>query len=308
MRSVFILNPNAGKRKSAAALAQKIETFFKSRGEAAEVVWTQRPGDGRRLARALSETGEPLRLFACGGDGSVFDVLNGMAGREHCTLGVLPCGTGNDFLRSFTGREHFESLEDQLAGREVRLDVLQAGEHYCLNQASLGLDAQVCAHKDAFRRLPLVGGQAAYVLALLVCFFTAIRHRFTISVDGGPPQPGEYLLAVAANGRFYGGGFESAPHARPNDGLLDSLSITAVSRLRVLSLLRRYARGEHLSYPICHYRQGHTLRVTAEKEMALNLDGEVFRAQDVTLCLRPGFLRFWLPRGSDFHIPPQPQA
>ena len=297
MKNVFIINPKAGKRSSAERLTQQIEQICGQNGIPYEICVTQKKGEGTEIARRFAQSGEEVRVFACGGDGSAFDVLNGIAGYENAAMGIIPCGTGNDFLKYFETTAPFSSVEAQLDGIEYRLDVIRCGERYCLNQASMGLDAQVCAHKDKFNRLPFVGGQLAYVLALLYCFFSAIKNRFTVQIDQHPEIEGDFLLAVAANGRFYGGGFESAPLARTDDGLLECMAVQSVSRLRILSLLKKYEKGQHLNLPICHYRQGKVMRVASRKPTVVNLDGEVFDGTQAKFEILPAFVRFVLPKG-----------
>jgi YegS/Rv2252/BmrU family lipid kinase len=298
MKNIFIINPKAGKRSSVKKLTAKIEEYFKNSPEEYEIHITHSKGDGTALACSLAMTGEEMRIFACGGDGSNYDVLNGIAGYDNVVMGVIPCGTGNDFLKYFEGSEHFSVLEDQMAGDECRLDAIRAGDLYCLNQASMGLDAQVCAHKDKFSRLPMIGGQLAYILALFYCFFSAIQNRFTVKIDDHPAVEKDFLLAVAANGRFYGGGFQSAPYAQADDGLLECMTIDTVSRFRIISLLKKYTKGQHIGLPICTYRRGKSMTVQSDKEVFVNLDGEVYPAKEVTLEVVPNFVRFLVPKGA----------
>ena len=304
MKHIFIINPQAGKSSSFRALKKQIEDCFAAcPQEDYEICLTHHAGEGTEIARRFAQSGEEVRVHACGGDGSAFDVLNGIMGFPNAAMGVIPRGTGNDFLKIFNNQELFAQLDSQLSGEVVLLDAILAGDKYCLNQASMGLDAQVCAHKDKFRRWPLVGGQVAYVLALLYCFFSAIRNRFTVTVDHKPVAQGDYLLAVAANGRFYGGGFQSAPTAMPNDGEMECMTIKSVSRFRILSLLKKYSKGKHVGLPICQYGRGKTMTVCSQKPTVYNLDGEVFYAQEITFQMVPDAVRFVVPKGCEM-IPP----
>ncbi len=297
MKNIFILNPKAGKKGLAQKLEKEIVSYFETHGGDYEICYTHKGGEGKAIAKAHAEKGEPVRIFACGGDGSTFDVLNGMIGYPNAVLGVLPCGTGNDFLKYFENSGLFSCLDAQMAGKTVTIDAIQAGDAYCLNQASMGLDAKVCEHKDKFRRLPFVGGKLAYTLALLFCFFTALKNQFTVQVDNNQPLSGEFLFSIAANGRYYGGGYMSAPKALADDGLLDCITITPVSRLRILSLLNQYTRGEHLDLPICTFTRGKTLKVTCPKEAPVNLDGEVVFKKEITFEIVPHAVAFSLPKG-----------
>ncbi len=297
MKNVFILNPKAGKKGQAQKLEQTIVSYFKTHGGDYEICHTHAQGEGKTIAKTHAEKGDPVRIFACGGDGSTFDVLNGMIEYPNAVLGVLPCGTGNDFSKYFENANLFSCLDAQMAGQTVTIDAIRAGDAYCLNQASMGLDAKVCEHKDKFRRLPFVGGQLAYTLALVYCFFTAIQNEFTVQVDEAKPLHGKFLFSIAANGRYYGGGYMSAPQALADDGLLDCVTITPVSRLRILSLLKKYTRGEHLHMPICTFTRGKSLTVTCPKEAPVNLDGEVIFKKEITFEIQPGAVRFSLPKG-----------
>lgn len=297
MKNIFILNPKAGKKGLTQKLEKEIISYFKANGGEYEICCTHQSGEGKTIANAHAKKGEPVRIFACGGDGSAFDVLNGIIGYPNAVLGVLPCGTGNDFLKYFENANLFSCLDAQMAGQTVTIDAIKAGDSYCLNQASMGLDAKVCEHKDKFSRLPFVGGKLAYTLALLYCFFTALKNKFTVQVDNNQPMSGEFLFSIAANGRYYGGGYMSAPKALVDDGLIDCVTITPVSRLRILSLLNKYTRGEHLDLPICTFLKGKKLTVTCPKEAPVNLDGEVVWGKEITFEIAPNAVAFSLPKG-----------
>ena len=298
MKNVFIINPTSGKNRHRQKRIKAIEAYAEKNPDACQICYTTCKGDGTRIARSFAESGEDVRIFACGGDGSTFDVLNGIYGYQNVVLGVFPAGTGNDFLKIFSNNEHFYNLEDQLAGTECVLDAIRAGEYVCINQATMGLDAHVAANKDKFSRLPLIGGQLAYVLSLLYCFFSAIKNRMTVQIDDQDPIENDFLFAVAANGRFYGGGFQSAPLALPNDGMLDCMTIDSVSRLKIISLLGKYTRGEHIGLSFCTYQNGKKMRVVSQKDTIVNLDGEIFPAKEVSFEVIPKGVRFSLPRGS----------
>ena len=107
MKNIFILNPKAGKKGLAPKLEKDIRTYFETHGGEYEICYTHQSGEGKIIAEAHAKKGEPVRIFACGGDGSTFDVLNGLIGYPNAVLGVLPCGTGNDFLKYFENAHLF---------------------------------------------------------------------------------------------------------------------------------------------------------------------------------------------------------
>lgn len=301
MRNVFIVNPNAGKPGRAAALCEHIRSRFSEIGGKYKIHIAKNRSDGRELALQEASKGDEVRIFACGGDGTAFHVLNGMTGFKNAALGIIPCGTANDFIKYFGEKSHdiFSDIGAQLSGCVRRVDAVKALGQYALNQCSIGMDADVCANKDRFSRLPLIDGQAAYIMSLFYCFLSSIKNRLTIQIDKSEPVTGDFLFAVAANGRYYGGGFKSAPDAILDDGMIDCLAIDSVSRLKIASLLKCYTRGDHVGKPFCHLKRGKRMTVTAKKETAVNMDGEVYMTKEVTFEAAPNAVRLVVPRGCE---------
>lgn len=295
MQNLFIINPNAGKQRHIKRLIDNIECFFADKNETYEIIVTEDCEHSTAIAREYAQKGQEMRIFACGGDGTVCNVFNGVAGYKNVILGAIPCGTGNDFMKSFGDSTAFSDLNKQLNGSVVEIDAIKVGKYYALNQASMGLDALVCYHKSKFSRLPLIKGKMAYVLSLIYCFFTGIKNHFTITIGDTHKEEGEFLFAIGANGRYCGGGFMSAPEALVSDGILDCLSIKSVSRLRILSLLSKYSKGKHLGLDICTYQKAEKITVKANKPTPVNIDGEVIFAEEITFEVLPKFVRFNVP-------------
>ena len=111
-----------------------------------------------------------LGMFACGGEGTVFEVLNGTVGYSNVELGVIPCGSANDFLKFFESRDNFLDIAEQIDGETVEMDLIKAGKNYCLNGCSVGMDAIVARDMSIFKNWPLVSGSFAYTLAIVKTF------------------------------------------------------------------------------------------------------------------------------------------
>ena len=111
MRHLFLINPHAGKYDRTQEMREKLRTALAGRDEPWEAAVTQYPGHGAELARAAAERGEPVRIYACGGDGTVNEVANGIIGYDNAAMTVIPVGTGNDFLKNF-GPEDMEKFRD----------------------------------------------------------------------------------------------------------------------------------------------------------------------------------------------------
>ena len=161
MRNVFIVNPAAGKKDGLPKLQKQVERVFPHGGY--ELYTTQGPGDARDIAARAVAVGDQVRLYACGGDGTLNEVANAAAGHAHAAVTNLPMGTGNDFLRIFgkEGRRRFGDVAALREGPEKALDVMDCNGLLGLNVVCAGVDARVAADVDRFKRLPLVGHSLA---------------------------------------------------------------------------------------------------------------------------------------------------
>nr|WP_283243658.1 hypothetical protein [Feifania hominis] len=179
--------------------------------------------------------------------------------------------------------------------------MIRCGERVAVNLCNIGFDARVAKNMVRFKKLPLVSGSAAYTLSLVGCFFTGLFSRMNILLDGEQRLHGRYLLAVAANGICYGGGYYPTPEARIDDGLIEFCAVKKLSRLSMARLIKSYKCGEHLHddrfAPHLHYRRCRTLTVEGERDLVVCLDGEIFTAPRVELEILPGALAFLVPAG-----------
>lgn len=304
MRDIYIVNPHAGKKGAAEAFAETVKVFHEKNGGAYEVQYTEYAGHGEVLARQAAETGENVRIWAVGGDGTLLEVARGAAHHKNAAVGVFPRGSGNDFVRMFGGREAFLNMERQHAGRAVCIDMIRTGHGGAANICSLGFDAKVADRMADFRRLPLVKGELSYILALAVTFFSSLSDRMEITLENelGDTEhfSGDYMVVLAGNGQWYGGGFHAAPKADLSDGLLDFVLITRPALWRIPKLLGMYKRGEHLDDESCAdvipYRRGRWIEVRGEGEFVSNMDGNCVHVQDTERYeILPGALNFIVP-------------
>lgn len=294
MRHLFLINPAAGKRDHTREFQAQIATACS--GLEYEVQVSQKPGDITRLARQAAQSGEPLRIYACGGDGTLNEVVNGVVGFPHVAITHFPGGSGNDFIKIFRDTTPFFQLEALLDPAEAEFDLITCNEDYALNVCSLGLDARIAAEASRYKRLPLVTGSGAYILSALVNTVKGIHRPYRIILDG-EMLDGEFTLVFAGNGRWYGGGFHPMPDADPCDGLLNVLLIQPVSRLQVAAIIGKYKAGRYAEYPalIRHVRTQH-LEVQCPAPVEINLDGELRWAQTVQIGVAKEKIRFFYPK------------
>lgn len=309
MKYWFIVNPVAGKGKFAAHICERIRKHFDGADLSYEICMTECRGDATRIAREICEMNPAEKvIFACGGDGMVSEVASGIAGYGAVTLGVIPAGTGNDFVRSFTCPKLFTSLDAQMAGEPVSIDAIHyTGDDgldaYALNILNMGFDCYVVACADRAKKLPLVASSFAYYVGILMAMVNKPGLKGEISVDGEPFKEFDLMFLLAANGRFYGGGYYPAPYALMQDGKIDLCRVKNVSRIELLRLLDSYKKGTFLIQPriiekeIAEYRRCDRFTVRFPKPTAVCGDGEITETVTLHAEICPAKIRLLLPKG-----------
>lgn len=300
MRHVFILNPVAGKNKSALALRGRIDAYFARHSELEySVRLTDGVGSATRIAAEECARGGALRLYACGGDGTLQETANGIpVGSTDVELAVIPCGSGNDYVRTYGKAEEFLDLDNVIGGEAIAVDAIDCGELISLNIASIGLDASVGKQMQKYKSLPGVNGSMAYNIAVVdvICHPIGVDMKIEIDcVDGTIRRDGKYLMTLAANGRFYGGGYQGAPTAVVDDGMLDFVLVKKISRFQIPFVLGKYKAGTHEGVQCIETIRGTEMRVKAAKSMVCNIDGECFTTDSIQFRLISNAYRFVLP-------------
>lgn len=305
MRDIYIINPKAGKRDTALQFMERAKAYHAEHGGDYELRLTQRAGHGEEIAREYAETGEEVRLWAVGGDGTLLEIVRGAANRKNATVGVFPCGSGNDFVRVFGKKEIFLNFDRQMNGTPRGIDMIHTEHGDAVNICSLGFDAKVADQMANYKQLPAVTGEAAYVISLAKCLFGKLADPMKVTLwdENGEEKSysGEFMFALAGNGRWYGGGFCGAPKAVLDDGLLDFVLIRKPAFYRIPALIGKYKNGEHIDSErfadLLIYARGTKIRMESEIEMVSNMDGNCVRAKSETFSVMPGALRFMLPEG-----------
>lgn len=305
MRDVYIINPKAGKKNMAVLFMEKIKAHHAANGGAYEIHLTQRAGHGEELSRAAAERAGEVRIWAVGGDGTVLEIVRGAAHRENAAVGIFPCGSGNDFVRSFAPREVFMNFERQMRGKAHVIDMVRTAHGDAVNICSLGFDARVADEMTRYKHIPAVSGELSYTLSLVKCLFGRLAEHMKVRIlnESGEWEEfaGDFMFSLAGNGRWYGGGYCGAPRAKLDDGLLDFVLIRKPALHRIPPLVGRYKRGEHLDSPLFAdwlvYRRGTRMEMESENEMVANMDGLCIHTNRETYTVLPGALRLLLPEG-----------
>lgn len=299
MRHYFILNPAAGKADRTAELSEKIHRAYA--GLDYEIAVSQYKGNCTELARAAAQAGDEIRIYACGGDGTLNEIVNGIIGCPNAAITSLTAGSGNDFVRNFSDPAPFADPANFLDADESELDLIHCSEGcYSINICSMGIDARIGTQMANYKQLPLVSGPGAYILSTVVNVVKGIHHPYRIEVDGEIIDGRQSLICIC-NGRWYGGGFHPVPEATLDDGLLDVLIVRSVSRVTVAKVIGDYKKGLYTNYPqyIRHLRC-RSIRICCEKAEEINLDGELLYGTDVTFSIPEEKIRFFYPKGLSF--------
>ena len=297
MKHLFIINPAAGKYDHTAELSNKIREILGRLGLDWSIRVSKEPGDCTAITKEAAASGEETRVYACGGDGTLNEVVCGAAGAENLAVSHLPCGSGNDFIKNFSEPSAFFELERLLDPEEAKLDLIQVGEDHSISICSMGIDARIGTEIQRYKRLPLVSGKGAYNLSTVVNLIKGIHRHYVVELNGQTIDD-RFTLICVCNGRYYGGGYCPVPEALPNDGKLEVLLVKKVSRLQVAGIIGKYKVGRYADFPEV-FRRFTTDRVLihCDREEVVNLDGEARWGKDVEIRLSDRKLRFFYPRG-----------
>ena len=302
MKHLFIINPAAGSRDRTKKYSVAVHEACTARDLDYRIEVSAAPGECTRLAREAAETGEEYRIYACGGDGTLNEVVAGAAGYDNVSVSVYSGGSGNDFVKLFDDPKAFFDLDRLLDSEEATFDLIRCNDDISLNICSVGLDARIGTDVAHYKRIPLLSGFRAYVVSTLINVIRGIAEHYVVEINGEKIE-GEMTMICVCNGRFYGGGFNPVPEADPTDGLLDVLLVKKVSRLQVPGVIGKYKAGQYQKLPhlVRHFRTD-KVTIHCDKPTSINLDGELRVAETVEMSVAKEKIRFFYPKGLTFAL------
>lgn len=306
MKYCFILNPAAGKGTSIDTLEAQINAACREKEVTFEIYRTVGIGDAQDYVKrtVAQNTTEAYRFYACGGDGTICEVMNGIMeldNPERVALGVMPIGTGNDFVRNFTNNENFMEVEAQLEAHERAIDLLRANDIYCINMINIGFDCEVVSKTAEIKRKRFVPKSMAYTLSLIATLLRKPGMKAKLSIDGKEAKDVHYLLTTYANGAFCGGGFHSNPKSSLNDGKIDTILVNNISRIRFILLVGAYKKGTHIAKKYektLKNEKFDSIDLYFEEPTNISIDGEIVSVKELHISLARNALRILIPEGS----------
>jgi diacylglycerol kinase (ATP) len=289
MRSCIILNPRAGS-------AEQSETLREALAGHAEITLyeTDRAGHATDLAASALEAGYE-QIVAAGGDGTIHEVVNGLAADfTRARLGVIPLGTGNDLARTLAiPADPLEALHVVMTGAEHWIDLMKVESTgqvtYGINVAAGGFSGQV--DEVVTEELKAGWGPLAYLLGAARIVPDLTGYNTTIAWEDGPVERVEALNIVVANGRTCAGGFQVAPLANPEDGLLDVIIVRYGDVLDLAGVAARLLGGNYLNSDQVMDHRVRSVHIASQPGMWFNVDGELFTSQPIAFTVLPQVLR-----------------
>lgn len=272
-----ILNPRAGHRK-AHSLAGSIESELTGLGLEVTIAESNGPGHITDLALQAADAGHQ-NIAIAGGDGSLCEAVNGlMRSQSEPALGVIPVGTGNDFVKTAGLATNWQDACRDIAracrgDRQLpRVDVGVCNGHYFMNCLGIGLDARIALEANGLKHF---GGHTVYLIAVLKTLWKGIpRPMARIEWDGNKLEQ-EICLMTVCNGQIVGSMFKMAPNARVDDGLLDVVVARGVSRLEALRLVHRVIAGTHEGLAKIHCMRTRQVSIHLDEPTPVEADGEL---------------------------------
>jgi diacylglycerol kinase (ATP) len=291
---LVLANPAAGHGRVRRLGAEAVR-LLESAGLKVETIVSRGPGHLEAVAAAEAQRGR-ARLVAIGGDGTLSEVARGLlaSGEAPAVLGIVPLGTGNDFIKTMGLPRHWRAACRQLAAgcRPRQVDAGRVNGRWFVNGVGYGFDAAIARATGLFKWLP---GPLGYGAGMLEALRAGVRPAMChIRWAGGEDRRAITLIA-ACNGQYAGGLFHLAPRAAADDGQLDLVWADALGRLQVLRHAPSVIRGRHEGLPITHLARSPWVEIESDTALPAQADGELFGESLTRLSieLAPGALRLW---------------
>lgn len=276
MKKLFIISSKSGRSYDEAFARELLKYFDKD-----EIKITEKAGDTVKFAQDFRDRGGGI-LYIKGGDGALSEVASVLAGSE-TALGLIPGGTGNDFSKNFS--YHNFKLENIFDYEISPIDLIEVNGKTCINVTSLGFDTNVLKYAYDIMKRKKLGGRLGYFYGVVKSVMNLENVDLKISCLDEKNEEvnlsGSFLISALCNGSYYGNGFNPAPRAKIDDGLLNLILAEKMSPLRIASLFTSYRRGDHLGKSGVREILTRSGKISADREFLYNIDGEIYSARNL---------------------------
>ena len=302
MKHLFIVNPVAGGKDRTEEVAAAAQAVLGPAGLEYEVYVTKAPMDAVDKIRADAAVCDDLRVFACGGDGTLNECVNGAALLPNVSVTCYPYGTGNDFIKVFgdeAERGRFRDLRQLVYGEIRKFDLIETCGRYSVNICSVGADARIGTDVHKYSSIPVLGaGPMAYVTSLVVNVFKGLNQHVKVRC-GDFEYEGQSAIVTACNGQYYGGGFRPSVDARPDSRNLEFFIVKEVKLHEFVGLIGKYSKGNWREIPEdkLYHVVGNHIEIETPEPVVVNVDGEALYSDHINFTLVPAAVNFIVPKG-----------
>ena len=284
----LIINPKSGSWRTKSKV-KKIREVFAENGQETIVHETGYKGAAKDIAREITEVDPDAKIVALGGDGTLHEVLNGVVDPTRCSIGLIPCGTGNDFAAAAGLPKKIKKAAKLIATSEPKLtDWIDIGDKRCMNVGGLGMDVDVLVRCEKGK----MHGKFKYLLSLIVSFIKFRGYEVEFECEGEKADLNG-LLVVACNGKQIGGGIKVCPVAELDDGYMDVMAVQCFkSKWQVIKAFIQLMSGKIMTYPFKKYYRCKSVKVYPKSAKTVQLDGELYDDLPFEAVVRSG-LKFY---------------
>ena len=282
----FIVNPTAGNGYAIKAM-NRLEELLRQKGIEYKVFRTESPGHATRIAADLAGREEVYAAVAVGGDGTAGEVAAGLC-ETGKPMGIIPAGTGNDFIKSAgIPNDPLKAFDLLLTGKPADTDTGTVNGQFFLNVCGTGFDVTVLDYAESEKEKHR--GLTPYFIGLLKAIFHYRSVQLKVTADG-KTEEGRYLVCSIANGRYIGGGIPICPVADPADGLLDIVLIRHRARWQIPFYLPGLMMSRDLKFRITSHKRVQSVLIEG-KNLRINIDGDIRSMDRADFSIKPASLR-----------------
>lgn len=299
MEHIFVINPMSGRKDSTKFITDFLKENYSHLNYT--IYNTKGVGDAINYVKQKCENKKaPITFYACGGDGTINEVVNGAFGYEDVYVSAYPCGSGNDFVKVFGKENHFNDLHKIINGEPRKIDLLKFNDRLTVNMVNLGFDASVAFNMNKFKKWPLISGKGAYNLGIVYSLLFKMKQKVVIEVDDELVFDGKILLSAIGNGLCCGGAYYCLPKASIDDGLMDAVIVKKLSRFKFIGLIKKYKSGEYVDIPkyqkYIKYLKCKKIVLKSEKDITYSLDGECGQIKELIITIISKCINFVVPK------------
>jgi len=308
MKHLVVVNPKSFMKESAMfSVVRDITAYFKSINDAEYLIYTSRyPRDAIEVVNEyICGTKDTVRVYSVGGDGILYDCLNGLVGVSNAELAVIPYGTSNDFVRAFGEgkQEIFRDIAKQASAPSIPTDVIKIGGRYALNFCCVGFEAAVVIkYYDICKNYPLflqMFGKHLYMAGIPLALFdkNITRQKYEVLIDG-EKYDGVYLGINIANGPCYGGNKTPFPMAHPADGQMEVMLHNCKITPYFFVILNNFIKGKYYKHPkVLQHMHAKEVIIRSNAPIYVNVDGEAYYDSKIEAKIIPAAVNIAAPDG-----------